>query len=203
MDLADILSARAPGFLSDHFLIAMPGIDDTRFARAVILLLAHSEDGAIGFVVNHEADIAPGDVFARAGLETHDPVDIPVEDGEPGLLGVVHGGPVEASRGFVLHSPDYRSDSTLPVSDGLSLTSTLDVLRAIAHGRGPERALLSLGYAGWGAGQLEGELRDNVWLTVEADLSHVFDLPVEDRYAAALGRLGVSPEALSGAAGTA
>ena len=204
MDFADILGARQPGFLSDHFLIAMPGIDDARFSRAVILLVAHSSEGALGFVVNHEADMAPGDVFARAGLEMHDPADIPVEeDDEPGELGVVHGGPVEASRGFVLHSPDYRSDSTMAVSEDLSLTSTLDVLRAIAHGRGPRRALLSLGYAGWDAGQLEGELRENVWLAVEADLAQVFELPAEERYDAALGRLGVAPEALSGIAGTA
>lgn len=196
--------ADASGFLQGQFLVAMPGIGDDRFERAVIFIVNHSARGALGFVINHETEFSTGDILARAGIEDDSAHDIMTED-EPdeAALSVVKGGPVEDSRGFVLHTPDYASESTSRLADGLSLTTTLDVLRAVSRGRGPRRALLSLGYAGWGPGQLEDELRENVWLTVETEIDLVFDVPAAERYETALGRLGVAPGALSMTAGNA
>lgn len=204
MEFQDLLGEGGDGSLRGQYLVAMPGIGDERFERAVILLVAHSSRGALGFVVNDPADVSTDELLTRAGIGVEgDDEIIPGINPGADALAVVHGGPVEASRGFVLHSPDYESESTQRLDQSLALTSTLDVLRAVARGRGPDRALLALGYAGWDAGQLEGELRENVWLTVEGDTSIVFDVPSDERYAAALGLLGVAPEALSGVAGNA
>ena len=200
MDFQDLIASDPSGFLDGQLLIAMPGIGDDRFDRAVIRLVNHSEAGAVGFVVNHVAEIEVDDLLARAGVEADAGMADPII---PSTLEVVRGGPVEDSRGFVLHSPDYTSDGTIRLDEDLALTSTLDVLRAVARGAGPRKALLALGYAGWGAGQLEDELRENVWLTVDADTSLLFDVPSDERYATALGRIGVAPSALSEVAGNA
>lgn len=206
MQFDEIMVEGERGFLDGQFLVAMPGIDDDRFARAVVFVAAHSDDGAIGFVVNHPADMTIGDMFGRVGLE---------DEVAPGArrarrtasvspdAQVLRGGPVEPGRGFVLHSPDYRSSSTMVLGEGVSLTTTLDVLKAIARGRGPKRASLALGYAGWSAGQLEDELRENVWLTAETTLATLFEVPAASRYDAVLTGMGVRPEALSGVAGNA
>ena len=206
MEFSEIMAGGERGFLDGRFLVAMPGIDDERFARAVVLVAAHSAEGAIGFVVNHPSDLTIRDMFERVGIE---------DDVAPGARAartrrsaspdepVMRGGPVEPSRGFVLHSPDYASASSTPLNGSLSLTSTLDVLKAIARGRGPERAMLTLGYASWEDGQLENELRENVWLTAEPTPTTLFDVPPANRYDAALASMGVRADALSGIAGNA
>ena len=206
MEFNEIMAGGRRGFLDRRFLVAMPGIEDERFSRAVIYVAAHSEDGAIGFVVNHPADLTIGDMFERVGLEDDVTAGARAARRTPCVSpdeAVMRGGPVEPGRGFVLHSPDYASASTTPLGGSLSLTSTLDVLKAIARGRGPRRAVLALGYAGWGGGQLEEELRENVWLTAEATEAIIFDVPPANRYDAVLASMGVRPEALSGVAGNA
>ena len=196
MEIHELIE-RSNGALARQFLLAMPGIADKRFERAVIFLAAHSDDGALGFVLTEPAELAPDDMFRRAGLEDE------VRYGEPRDLAVLRGGPVEASRGFVVHSPDYSSAATIRIDDEIALTSTLDVLRALALGRGPKRALLALGYAAWGAGQLENELRENVWLTVETEPLHVLRMEAEERYDGLLAAMGIAPGALSAVAGNA
>ena len=206
MEFSTILAGGERGFLDGKFLVAMPGIDDDRFARAVVLIAAHSDEGAIGFVVNHPADLTIADMFDRVGLKDEVATGARAARLTPTASPddpVMRGGPVETSRGFVLHSPDYASASSTPLSATLSLTSTLDVLKAIARGRGPRRAMLALGYAGWDAGQLEEELRENVWLTAEPTMATLFDVPPANRYDAVLTSMGVRPEALSGIAGNA
>ena len=206
MEISDIMAGGKRGFLDGRFLVAMPGIDDGRFARAVILVAAHSDDGAIGFVVNHPSDLTIRDMFDRVGIEDEVPPGAraarTVRSASPDDA-VMRGGPVEPNRGFVLHTPDYGSASTTPLDNTLSLTSTLDVLKAIARGRGPRHAMLALGYASWDAGQLEDEMRDNVWLTADPAMATMFDVPPSNRYDAALASLGVRVEALSGVAGNA
>lgn len=181
--------------LSGKLLIAMPGMGDPRFEKTVIFICAHSGDGALGLVVNRPA----GNVRREALFRQ---LEIPPG---PGAGGPIHyGGPVETQRGFVLHSPDWGvEDATLEVGKRFSMTATVDVLKAIAEGAGPRRSLIALGYAGWGGGQLEGELRRNGWLTADADEEIVFGLADEAKWAAALGRLGIDPALLSGAGGTA
>ena len=206
MEFSEIMAGGRRGFLDGRLLVAMPGIDDDRFARAVIYIAAHSDEGAIGFVVNHPADLTIGDMFERVGLEDEVALGARAARRTPTVSPdevVMRGGPVEPGRGFVLHSPDYASASTMPLRDALSLTTTLDVLKAIARGRGPKRAVLALGYAGWSAGQLEDELRENVWLTAETTMTVLFDVPPANRYDAVLTAMGVRPEALSGVAGNA
>ncbi|MEL6887127.1 MAG: YqgE/AlgH family protein [Pseudomonadota bacterium] len=182
--------------LTGKLLVAMPGMGDPRFERSVILICAHSQEGAMGLIINKPAqDVDLGALLAQLEI-----------DADPSLAGLtVHiGGPVETSRGFVLHSPDYRSRlQTLPIGDAFGMTATLDVLEDIARGEGPGDALVMLGYAGWGAGQLEGEIARNGWLTVEADAGLVFDTEDEAKWAAALATLGIDPLGLSGMAGRA
>ena len=203
-DLGCAGEVRESGYLSDHFLVAMPGIGDPRFSRALIRLVRHTDQGALGFMVNQPAGIATNEILTRAGISDDSAFDIMTEDEDPtAALDVVKGGPVEDSRGFVLHTTDYAAESTSRIADGLALTTTLDVLRAVARGRGPRRALLALGYCGWRPGQLDDELRDNAWLTIDADAALIFDVPVGERYDAALGTLGIAAESLSGIAGNA
>lgn len=182
--------------LTGKLLVAMPGMEDPRFAHAVIYLAAHSSDGAMGLIVNKPAEgVQMADVLEQLS-EAHVP--------DQSALGVHIGGPVEAERGFVLHSDEYRSAmQTLHVSDGFALTATLDILEDIAIGKGPSRALLMLGYAGWGPGQLEGELSMNGWLTCDAAPDLVFDQPDRSKWSAALNTLGIDPLGLSAAAGRA
>ena len=196
MELHELIE-RSDGALAKQFLLAMPGITDERFERAVIFLAAHSADGALGFVLSDPAELDPDDMFRRAGLEDD------LREGAAGDIEVLRGGPVEASRGFVVHSADYTSAATVKIDEDIALTSTLDVLRALARGHGPKRALLALGYAAWGAGQLEDELRENVWLTVETEPLHVLRMGATERYDGLLAVMGIAPGALSAAAGNA
>ena len=183
-------------FLEGKLLIALPGMVDERFAQTVIYMCAHSSKGAMGIVINKPI---PGLSFAelmkQLQIETKPLV---------GELPILYGGPVETGRGFVLHSGEYEgSDSTLPVSEEISLTATLDILRAIAEGRGPRQALFALGYAGWGAGQVETEFQSNGWLHCEADPSLVFGTDPNDKWKTALARLGIGPSGLTANTGRA
>jgi putative transcriptional regulator len=184
------------GYLSGKLLIAMPGISDPRFERALILICAHDESHAMGLAVNRPVEgLSVPDLLER--------LDIKSEIKAPPDL-VLLGGPVERERGFVLHTDDYTGEHSLPVGNGLTLTATRDVLEALAQaGDHPRRALLALGYAGWGAGQLENEIRENVWLTCDADESLVFSADHARKWSQALAKLGVDAERLSAAAGRA
>ena len=188
-------------YLDGQMLIAMPGIGDPRFDRSVIFLCVHSPDGAMGLVVNRAAEaLSFAELLQRLDLlpET-EPIKLPPD---AQAMKVLVGGPVEAGRGFVLHTSDYRSsDSTLAVDEGLGLTATLDVLRAIAAGNGPRRALLALGYAGWGPGQLEQEIQHNGWLNCDSDETLLFDADLDAKYDLALRKLGIDPSMLSSESG--
>lgn len=188
-------------YLDGQCLIAMPGMSDPRFARSVVYVCAHSEDGAMGIIVNKPAadtrfpellvqlDVIPPDQAIRLPSQVE-------------KVKVLRGGPVETKRGFVLHSADFFLESaTLPIDDGICLTATLDILRAIAVGTGPENAVLALGYAGWGAGQLEAEIQSNGWLHCAADHALLFDDALDTKYARALSKLGIDPAFLSKDAG--
>ena len=199
MKLSALTDKRERGFLDGHFLIAMPGMFDSNFARSVVYVCAHSSAGAMGFVINQPQSITFTDVLLHLQLiRKNDAILLPDETRH---FPIRSGGPVETGRGFVLHSDDYASDSSIPISDDISLTATLDVVRAISNGRGPRRATMMLGYAGWGAGQLESEMGQNAWLSVGADDHIIFDVPAEDRYPAALKLLGIDPVMLAGDAG--
>ena len=188
-------------YLDGQLLIAMPSMSDSRFERSVIYLCAHSEQGAMGIIINKATPMMSfGDLFAQLDLQGDDQLIEPPEDVM--AMPVLFGGPVEQGRGFVLHTSDYFTmDSSLPVSDNISLTATIDILRAMASGKGPHRAVLALGYAGWAPGQLENEIQHNGWLTCPADEDLVFDLDFDDRYAAALRKLKIDPAMLSSDAG--
>ncbi len=180
-------------FLSGQLLIAMPGMQDERFAKTVIYMCAHTPEGAMGLVLNQALDsLTFPDLLEQLGIEE-----------EIGATDVrVHvGGPVEAGRGFVLHSADYSQEATLPVDDGIALTATVDILKAIARGRGPRKSLLGLGYAGWGPGQLDDEIKANGWLQAPADPELVFDLNLDNKWERAIGKLGIDPRMLSDEAG--
>ncbi len=181
------------GYLTGQLLVAMPAMSDPRFERSVIYMCAHTEDGAMGLVINRELDsISFPDLLEQIGIEVAPPKD---------AIRILFGGPVEQSRGFVLHSTDYKLDGTLEVHDGIALTASVDILKAIAEGHGPAQSLLALGYAGWGPGQLEGEIQQNGWLHAPADTDLVFGIALEARWDASLARIGISPSALSGQAG--
>jgi putative transcriptional regulator len=193
--------SKSPAFLDGQLLIAMPGMADKRFARSVVYICAHSGDGAMGIVINKLAN----EVNFRDLLVQ---LDIVQAQNEPDLPGGVdnirvhRGGPVETGRGFVLHSNDFIiENATLAIDDGICLTATLEILRAISDGRGPDRALLALGYAGWGPGQLEFEIQANGWLNSQADRSILFDDDIDGKYDRALAKIGVSPAMLSTDAG--
>jgi putative transcriptional regulator len=189
--------------LKGQFLIAMPDMMDERFHDAVIYLVGHSEEGAMGLVVNQSLnDMRFGDVLTELELGDKDEfIRMPEKVRERQVL---RGGPVEMSRGFVLHTPDYfRDGNSYIVSDEVYLTATLDVLKAIAFRNAPAEALFALGYCGWGAGQLEGEIGRNGWLTVPFSRDLLFDTPIEQRYDAALGKLGITRASLSSTAGNA
>jgi len=180
--------------LTGRVLIAMPHMGDPRFARSVVYLCAHGEEGAMGLIVNKEAEnIGFGDMLEQLGIED------PLFDG----LVVHNGGPVETGRGFVLHSRDYFNDGSIEVTDEIALTATVEILRSIAEGGGPRKRLLALGYAGWGQGQLESEIQANGWLVADADDDLLFGGDLEAKWAKAMAKLGVDPAALSGVAGRA
>jgi len=182
--------------LSGKMLIAMPAMGDPRFEKTLIYLCAHSDDGALGLVVNRRVDeVSQGDLFDQLKLDASP---------DAATRHVHYGGPVETGRGFVLHSSDYHVDeATLEVDDQVSMTATVDVLKALAAGNGPRHAMIALGYAGWGGGQLEGELQRNGWLTCDSDEDLIFGLNDDDKWAAALAKLGVDPTWLSAEGGSA
>lgn len=182
--------------LNGKLLIAMPGMGDPRFDRSVIYMCAHSEDGAMGLIVNKPApDLNFIDLLEQLELNPSD---------EARQIRVHVGGPVEHGRGFVLHSPDYKSkEATLQVDDDFGMTATLDILEDISNGEGPQNCLLALGYAGWGPGQLEDEIQANGWLTCAASHDLVFGEGDGEKWTAALASLGISPSFLSASGGTA
>ena len=181
------------GYLDGQLLIAMPVMSDPRFARSVIYLCAHSEDGAMGLIINQRAShISFPDLLERLGIETAENEDGVSDDA--GTVSIHVGGPVETGRGFVLHSADYfKAESTLPIDESVCLTATIDILRDIAKGSGPDKALLALGYAGWAPGQLESEIQANGWLHCTADPELIFDPEVDRKYNRALGKIGIDP----------
>jgi len=189
------------GYLDGQMLVAMPGMADDRFERAVIYVCAHSAEGAMGLIVNQPApNLRFPELLVQLEIVTRkDEIVLP---SRAKGVNVVRGGPVDTGRGFVLHSDDYSvENSTLPLDSGIALTATVDILRAIARGEGPDIALLALGYSGWGAGQLEGEIQRNGWLNCPADLSLIFDADLESKYDKALRRIGIDPAMLSEDAG--
>jgi len=189
------------GFLDGQMLIAMPSMGDERFARAVIYMCAHSADGAMGIIVNQPAaHISFSDLLVQ--LEVLPAADIIQLPQEAGGVKVLKGGPVDTQRGFVLHSADFFiENSTLPIDEGICLTATLDILKAIARGAGPASAVLALGYAGWAPGQLETEIHQNGWLHCAADRELIFGTDTEGKYALALKKIGVEVGMLSCEAG--
>ncbi len=181
------------GYLEGQMLVAMPQMTDPRFVRSVIYLCAHSADGAMGLVVNKLIDsITFPDLLRQLDIEIGSVTE---------HIRVHFGGPVESGRGFVLHSDEYTQDSTLLVKEGMALTATIDVLRAISGAKGPRRSLLALGYAGWAPGQLDAEIQANGWLNVAADDELVFGADVKGKWEKSMKKLGVDPSALSGTAG--
>lgn len=184
-------------FLAGRLLVAMPGIEDERFERAVLYMCAHDADQAMAITVNRPVEgLTVFELLDKLGVRSEIKTQTNL---------VLVGGPVELERGFVLHTDDFNSpDSTLPLADGLGLTATRDVLDAMgSHTRQPRRAILALGYAGWGPGQLERELRDNIWLICDADEDLLFDDDHEHKWTRALAKLGISADHLSTQAGRA
>ena len=199
--------------LSHHFLIAMPGLEDPVFAKSVVYVCEHSERGAMGLIINKPGDLSLKHLFEK--------VELPLHRQDLLQSNVLHGGPVQTERGFVLHEPILEKDSvdsenasaeadaptqsiyasTLSVPGGLAMTTSKDVLEAMANGSGPQRVVVTLGYAAWGEGQLESEIGENSWLTVEADPAVIFDTPIEQRYDKALSLLGLQAWMLSNEAG--
>ncbi len=179
--------------LTNHFLIAMPGLRDPNFSRTVTYICEHSDQGAMGIVINRPMDIRLGEVLSQLDIDSDD----------PRVLGatVYLGGPVQPDRGFVLHTAGESFESTLSITPDISVTTSRDVLEAIAAGRGPQRSLVALGYAGWAGGQLEDEIGANSWLSGPADDHIIFRLPNEARWLAAAQLLGVDLNLLSAEAG--
>jgi putative transcriptional regulator len=186
------MPAAEPIDLSNQFLMAMPGMVDGEFAGTVIYLCEHSPKGALGLVINRPTDLSVAGLLEK--------IDLKLEIALPQNAAVYFGGPVHTDRGFVLHSPAGSFSSSIQLGQ-LALTTSRDVLQAVAQGNGPEKLLVTLGYSGWGAGQLESEIAQNAWLTVPASAEVIFATPPEDRYAAALKLLGIDPAMLSGVAG--
>jgi putative transcriptional regulator len=192
---------RKPGYLDGQALVAMPSMRDERFSRAVIYICAHSDEGAMGIVINQPArNISFRELLVQLEvLPAGERIELP---NRAGATRVLKGGPVETGRGFVLHSADfYIESSTLPINDGICLTATLDILKAIARGQGPDNAVLALGYAGWAPGQLEGEIHANGWLNCDADADLIFGGELDSKYEFALRKIGIDPAKLSSDAG--
>lgn len=194
INISALRKNRSRGFLDGHFLIAMPGMVDANFARSVVYICAHSDDGAMGFIINKTQGLTFSEVLTHLQLASTDDEVTPDISNE---IVIQMGGPVEMGRGFVLHSDDYTSRSSIPVSEDVSLTSTVDIVRAIYRGAGPRKAAMMLGYAGWGAGKLEVEIGRNGWLNCPADENLIFDQRLDDKYERALALMGVNPAMLS------
>jgi len=190
-----VTSDPAQGFFTGQLLIAMPTMPDPRFARTVIYMCAHSDEGALGLVVNKLfEDLNFEDLLDQVGIE-------PTECKR--VIPVHSGGPVEAGRGFVLHSKEFTDESTMIVDDQVSLTASIEILREIATGAGPRKCLLALGYSGWGPGQLESEIHENGWLNVPADEALIFDTDLENKWQRAIAKIGVDFAKLSPESGRA
>src|SRR6476620_10067681 len=190
-------TAGGRGFLDGQMLIASPGMQDERFARSLIYVCAHSSEGAMGIVVNQPAPhVSFADLLVKLDvIPAADKIQLPSTAGD---VTVLKGGPVETERGFVLHSADFFiENSTLPIDEGVCLTATLDILKAIARGAGPASAILALGYAGWSPGQLESELQHNGWLHCSADPELIFGTDVSAKYDRAMQTIGIRPGMLS------
>ncbi|MDE3141378.1 MAG: YqgE/AlgH family protein [Pseudomonadota bacterium] len=185
----------ATSTLTGHLLIAMPGLRDPDFEHTVTLICQHSEDGALGLVVNRPSDYHLQDLLQQ--------MDISTDDDPLAQQAVLAGGPLQRERGFVLHNPDGHWALSYAIDERLMLTTSRDILEAIAAGHGPQQMLIALGYAGWEPGQLERELRDNAWLTVAADDELLFEVPLEQRWIAAAARMGVDAQRLTHYAGNA
>ncbi|MFT5139598.1 MAG: putative transcriptional regulator [Lysobacterales bacterium] len=181
------------GYLEKQMLIAMPAMADPNFYRSVTVICQHTEEGAIGITINRKSDFNLGEILSQ--------MDIQCDNEEVCKKPVLEGGPVHAERGFVLHSPKDGFESSLELSSGIMISTSRDVLSAIAHGNGPERYVVALGYAGWGDGQLESEMRQNAWLSVPVDRAIVFDLPLIDRWEHAISALGIKLQNLHGEGG--
>ncbi|MCG8536696.1 MAG: YqgE/AlgH family protein [Pseudomonadales bacterium] len=176
--------------LKHHFLIAMPSMSDPNFAHSITYVCEHNAEGAMGIVINRPMDLSVGDILSHLNIEDY--------DGRFDDMAVMCGGPVQVERGFVLHrEPSTKWDSSLEVEDGISLTSSRDILMAIANNEGPKESLVALGYAGWSAGQLDEEMAQNAWLSVQADPDIIFSTPTEQRWQAAAKLLGVDMALLS------
>jgi len=194
---------RRRGYLDGQMLIAMPAMLDERFSRSLIYICAHSSEGAMGIVVNHPApNINFPDLLVKLNvIPQADAIQLPVR---ADVVKVMRGGPVETERGFVLHSADFFiENSTLPIDDGICLTATIDILKAIARGDGPASAILALGYAGWAPGQLENEIQGNGWLHCTADSELIFGPDIGGKYEKALKKIGIDLGMLSSEAGNA
>ena len=182
--------------LANHFLIAMPSMQDPVFGGAVVYICEHNDKGVLGVVINKPTDMTMEILFERIDLHIAAGLHSGVVN-EP----IMFGGPVQDDRGFVLHTPGAAYSSSLTVTDEVAFTTSIDVLEAVANGDGPQRLLVSIGYAGWSPGQLEDEIGRNGWLTVGADAHVLFDLPIEERYNAAIKLLGIDPMMLASEAG--
>jgi len=180
-------------FLNNHFLIAMPGLKDPNFVQSVTYICEHNADGALGLVINRPTTVTLGELLEHLSQEPAIP--------ETGSVPVLLGGPVQRDRGFVLHSPVGDWEATLPIRDDLGMSTSRDILLAMGRGEGPEKAIITLGYAGWGAGQLEQEMAANAWLSGPADPQIIFDTPLDQRWEAAAAALGVELSLLSGDVG--
>lgn len=186
--------------LSGQLLLAMPGLADPNFQGAVVLVAEHNAKGALGLMINKPTEMTLDSLFERIEVSTADAVA--ESDAAPAWNGIVfYGGPVQTDRGFVLHEAGGQFNSTVSISDSIALTTSKDVLESVATGRGPRRMLVTLGYSGWGPGQLESEIAQNVWLTMPVDPELLFDTPAADRFAMAYRRLGIDPTLLSPRAG--
>jgi putative transcriptional regulator len=172
------------GYLQQQMLIAMPSMADPNFSRSVTLLCQHNEEGAIGITINRQSSVSLGELFSQ--------LNIPCESQEISSMIVLEGGPVSPDRGFVLHTPTEGFDSSLQLNDDIMVTTSRDVLSAIASGKGPKQFLVALGYAGWGDGQLESEMRQNAWLSVSADKGILFESALQNRWEKALAKLGIN-----------
>jgi len=187
-----LLEEQSP-YLVGQLLVAMPSMGDPRFEKTVIYLCAHNADGAMGLVVNRAMEeLTFPDMLEQLGIDV---------TGNSPSINIHFGGPVESGRGFVLHSSDYLRDATMVVDDDVALTATLDILKAIAGGGGPMQSLLALGYAGWGPGQLDGEIMSNGWLSVDADADLVFGDDLDGKWERAMKKIGIDPRMLSDEAG--
>lgn len=188
-----IRNSSEPGYLSGQFLVAMPHMEDTRFEKSVIYVCAHSEDGAMGLIINKPMEeLQFPDILEQIGIESTPACE----------RIIVHcGGPVESARGFVLHSSDYQRDGTMVVDETVALSATTEILKAIAYGTGPKKSLMALGYAGWGEGQLDEEIKSNAWLNVPADSELLWGYENDAKWDGALARLGITPAMLVGDAG--